>query len=70
MALAGKEFFLMAGGRGYGWIRNGYCAPQVLPEGARLLTPPTTVTALAAGYRPVPHPRADTCSSKRPDDDE
>ena len=55
-----------AGGRAYGlrhgralpWDFSGYGKATNLPDQARLLTPPATVAALIAGYRPVWHPSA------------
>ena len=41
---------------------GGYLEPVGLRPGARveLLTPPSTVAAIAAGYRPLLHPSAGT----------
>ena len=43
------------------WSPRGYGTPVPLRRraGVRLLTPPATVAALAAGYRPLVHPGAD-----------
>jgi hypothetical protein len=51
---------LLAGGCLLPWSFTGYLAPVPLPPGrqAELLTPPATVAALAAGYRPLLHPSA------------
>lgn len=51
---------LLAGGRFLPWTHGGYLAPAALPRGARveLLTPPSTVAAIRAGYRPLLHPSA------------
>jgi hypothetical protein len=35
---------------------TGYGAPEQLSQADGLLTPPSTLAALAAGYRPVLHP--------------
>jgi len=43
----------------FAWSFGGYSAPQRRPTGpVVVLTPPTTVAALAAGYQPVVHPSA------------
>jgi hypothetical protein len=51
---------LLAGGRLLPWSFAGYGSPAELPPGplAELLTPPATVAAIAAGYRPQLHPSA------------
>jgi hypothetical protein len=51
---------LLAGGRLLPWSFTGYGAPASLPPGAlaELLTPPASVAAIAAGYRPLLHPSA------------
>jgi hypothetical protein len=52
---------LLAGGRFLPWSFDGYLAPVDLPPATQvdLLTPPATVAAIAAGYRPLLHPTAD-----------
>lgn len=40
------------------WTAAGYRPAPRSPIGARLLTPPSTVNALAAGYHPLLHPTA------------
>lgn len=40
------------------WRFRGYGDPSALPAAARLVTPPATVAALAAGFVPVWHPSA------------
>jgi hypothetical protein len=47
------------------WSPRGYGAPTALLEGARLITPPSTVTVLRAGYEPRLHGSA--FSSSDPD---
>lgn len=56
MVQAGGDSFLVAGGRVLPWSFAGYLAPVTMPRHALLLTPPSTVGALRAGYRPVLHP--------------
>ena len=40
------------------WTPSGYIATTVAPGGAMLLTPPSILRVLAAGYRPRLHPSA------------
>jgi hypothetical protein len=51
---------LLAGGRILPWSFTGYGPPQPIHTGTRveLLTPPSLVAALNAGYRPMVHPSA------------
>src|SRR5262249_10938375 len=48
--------YTLAQGRAFRWTVHGYeAAPKMLrPDG--LLTPPSTLRAMLAGYRPVLHP--------------
>jgi len=54
----GDDSFLIARGRALQWSPAGYTKERRSLEDAKLLTPPSTVRAFAAGYRPVPHPSA------------
>jgi hypothetical protein len=56
MVQAREESFLIAQGRALRWSPAGYREAQGKIEGAMLLTPPSTLRALVAGYRPVLHP--------------
>lgn len=58
MVQAGDESFLIVGGRPLLWSPAGYTPVTSTPGAALLLTPPSTVRALSAGYRPVLHPSA------------
>lgn len=62
MVSLGERAFAMKGGRLLPWSFSGYGARpstcRSLPEGARLITPPTTVAILRAGYRLVMHASA------------
>ena len=51
---------LLAAGRFLPWTHRGYLDPVAMPPNTRveLLTPPSTVAAIAAGYRPLLHPSA------------
>jgi hypothetical protein len=52
------ESFLIVQGRALLWKPAGYREAQAAFAGAMLLTPPSTLRALSAGYRPVLHPSA------------
>jgi hypothetical protein len=58
MVQAGVESFLILHGRALRWSMAGYRKAENAPAEARLLTPPSTLRALDAGYRPVLHPSA------------
>lgn len=58
----GSKAFAMKDGALLPWSFSGYGAPppscRSLPAGATLITPPATVAALRAGYRPIWHDSA------------
>ncbi|MGP8121658.1 MAG: hypothetical protein ACLP8B_14220 [Xanthobacteraceae bacterium] len=58
MVQAGEASFLISGGRALQWSFAGYHAAPAIPRGVKLLTPPSTLGALRAGYRVVLHPSA------------
>ena len=58
MVRDGEESFLIAQGRALRWSPAGYAKASRALEHPMLLTPPSTVRAFAAGYRPVLHPSA------------
>ncbi len=59
MVSAGGRCYARRCGKWLEWSFAGYApAPDFPTLEARLLTPPSTVAALAAGYRPVWHPAA------------
>jgi hypothetical protein len=58
MLQEGTESFLMVQGRALLWSPAGYRKAPGAIENAMLLTPPSTLRALSAGYRPVLHPSA------------
>ena len=60
MLLDGAESFLIAQGRALLWSPAGYRNAPTAIKDAMLLTPPSTLRALSAGYRPVLHPSAMT----------
>jgi hypothetical protein len=55
MVQAGDDSFLIAVGGLLRWTFDGYREAIVPPTDARLITPPSTVRALQAGYRAVLH---------------
>jgi hypothetical protein len=58
MVAAGAEAFLVARRRTLRWTPDGYQEASPTPAFDRLITPPSTVAALAAGYHPAMHPSA------------
>lgn len=58
MLAAGGEAYLVLGGRILRWTPGGYRTCTAPPPADRLLTPPSTLAALAADYRPSLHPSA------------
>jgi len=70
MVLHGSDPALLVGGRPRVWSFDGYGVPQLPPARAgpadamcEVLTPPSIVAAIAAGYRPMVHPSALTADS-------
>jgi hypothetical protein len=55
VAAAGSAFTLNSG-RAFRWTSEGYDQPSELPRADGLLTPPSTLMTIAAGYRPALHP--------------
>jgi hypothetical protein len=58
MVQRGDESFLVLRGRALPWSMAGYGRTGDKIGDAMLLTPPSTLRALGAGYRPVLHPSA------------
>ena len=58
MVQQGADSYLIAKGRAFRWSPSGYRAAEISAEKALLLTPPSTLRALAAGYRPLLHQSA------------
>jgi hypothetical protein len=58
MVQDGPESFLIVQGRPLSWSPAGYRQPQNAIDDPRLLTPPSTLRALSAGYHPVLHSSA------------
>jgi hypothetical protein len=58
MVQAGVESFLVLQGRALSWSMAGYRTADTAIADAMLLTPPSTLQAISAGYRPVLHASA------------
>jgi hypothetical protein len=58
MVAAGARAFLIRGGAPLLWSSAGYRPVDELPQSDGLLTPPSTLAAIRAGYRPDLHPSA------------
>ena len=56
MVQAEAESFLILQGRTLRWSMTGYSEAEGAIDNALLLTPPSTLRAFIAGYRPVLHP--------------
>jgi len=59
MLWADGDCYLVSSGRIFRWSPGGYRPVLTSPRHPQLLTPPSTVRTLAAGYRPVLHPSSD-----------
>lgn len=66
MVQANGAYFLIAQGRALRWSMEGYRKGGDAIEDAMLLTPPSTLRAMEAGYRPVLHPSATIASTISP----
>lgn len=66
MVQAGDAYFLIAQGRVMRWSMAGYRKASGAIENAMLLTPPSTLRAMGAGYRPVLHPSAVAAATTPP----
>jgi hypothetical protein len=58
MVQAGEESYLIARGRALRWSFDGYRSITTTLRDAVLLTPPSTLHTLSAGYRPILHSSA------------
>jgi hypothetical protein len=56
MIAADEAAYTLARGRAFRWTQQGYGPAEEIPRVASLLTPPSTVLALRAGYRPLLRP--------------
>jgi hypothetical protein len=60
MVQAGGDSFVIAQGRALRWTPGGYSEVSGALQDPMLLTPPSTLRAFVAGYRPLLHPSAGT----------
>ncbi|QQO17421.1 hypothetical protein JJB99_15405 [Bradyrhizobium diazoefficiens] len=58
MVQQGEQSFLVVQGKAFLWSPAGYVAVEHPPSEAALLTPPSTLRTMNAGYQPVLHPSA------------
>src|SRR5580692_6392624 len=58
MVASGEASLIVAGGEALQWSFAGYREPSAPIVDATLLTPPSTVRAFGAGYKPMLHPSA------------
>ncbi|MFK0166132.1 hypothetical protein [Rhizobium sp. NPDC090279] len=58
----GDDAFTLRGGHAYRWTNEGYASPQILKSADWLLTPPSSLMVLQAGYVPTFHPTINTNS--------
>jgi hypothetical protein len=65
---AGGGAYTIARGRAFCWTARGYEPAAAIPRADGLLTPPSTLRAIGAGYRPVLHPDIDAANSATADD--
>jgi len=56
VVVAAGSAFTLSSGLAHRWTIEGYDPPVPLHHADGLLTPPSTLMALGAGYRPVLHP--------------
>jgi hypothetical protein len=56
MIAAGADAYVVAGGQPFLWSAGGYSPVETPPMVEGLITPPSTLAALQAGYRPTLHP--------------
>jgi hypothetical protein len=60
------DAYVIVKGMAYRWRECGYAAPRRLERADGLLTPPSTVAALRAGFRCVLHPSLSDVPDRRP----
>jgi hypothetical protein len=58
MVQSGSASYLVLQGKTLRWSMAGYHEARSVPDDAKLLTPPSTLRAISAGYRPMLHPSA------------
>jgi hypothetical protein len=63
MITAAAAAYTVVRGQAFRWTEEGYGPAADIPHGAGLLTPPSTLLAMRAGYRPLLHPDIAAASS-------
>jgi hypothetical protein len=53
VVVCANDAFMIAAGLAYRWTESGYEPPCKLRDSNGMLTPPSTLMALAGGYRPI-----------------
>jgi hypothetical protein len=66
MVVAAGSAFTLHSGQAHRWTNEGYAPAERLAHADGLLTPPSTLMALGAGYRPVLHPSITEVGGPRP----
>ena len=66
MVAQADQSYLVRRGEALPWSAAGYGPPRSLTNAALLLTPPSTVRALRAGYGPLLHSSANASKAVRP----
>lgn len=69
MVVLSGNAYVMAGGQAFRWSETGYAAPRVVKRADGLLTPPSTVATLRAGFVCVLHPGVSDVPDRRPPGD-
>jgi len=69
MIAASGDAYLVVGGRAHRWTAQGYEPARRLARADGLLTPPSTVATLRAGYACTLHPRVSDVRDLRPPSD-
>ena len=69
MVVSSGEAYLVRGGRAYRWQESGYAAASELRRADGLLTPPSTIATLRAGFACVLHPSLSDVRDRRPASD-
>lgn len=59
--VAAGEAYTIVRGRAFRWSNQGYEGEREIPRADGLVTPPSTLLAIRAGYRPVLHPTIVVC---------
>jgi hypothetical protein len=69
MVVLSGDAYLMVGGKAFRWSESGYAQPRALQRADGLLTPPSTVATLRAGFVCILHPGVSDVRDRRPPSD-